>query len=356
MDGKIMKKRVLIGMSGGVDSSVATYLLQQQGYEVVGATMKLWLPENVENMAIKDAKKMADKLGVEHHVIDLETDFKNIVVNHFIDTYHEGKTPNPCVFCNKHIKFDLMFKVADELKCDYIATGHYAKIVKNEETGKFELHKNSQSNKDQSYMMYNLNQDKLARILFPIGEFESKDEVRKIAKEIGLEVHNKPDSQDICFIPDGDYEKFLKTYSNRESIPGDFVDKNGNKVGKHNGLVNYTIGQRKGLGIALGKRTYVVDINNRDNTVTLGDDSDLFKKSLVAHSVNFLDFPVEEGNYPLELEAKIRYSSVPSKAKVTWLGEDRINVEFEESQRAITSGQSVVFYEGDKLVGGGVIE
>ena len=342
-------------MSGGVDSSVATYILKNQGYEVVGATMKLWLPEGVENTAIRDAKKMADKLGVEHHVIDLENSFKNTVVKHFIDTYHEGKTPNPCVFCNKHIKFDLMFKVAEDLNCDYIATGHYAKIVKNEEENRYELLKNDETHKDQSYMMYNLNQEKLAKILFPIGEFSSKDEVRKIAKEIGLEVHDKPDSQDICFIPDGDYEVFLKKYSNNESKPGKFIDISGNELGRHNGIVNYTIGQRKGLGIALGKRTYVVDINGKNNTVTLGSNDDLFRDRLIAKDVNFIDFDYKELKSPLKVEAKIRYSSVPSPATVTLLDDERIEVKFEQPQRAITSGQSVVFYEGDRLLGGGVI-
>lgn len=350
-----MKKRVLLGMSGGVDSSVAAYILQKKGYEVVGATMKLWLPENTENTAIIDAKKIASQLGVEHHIIDLENSFKNTVVKHFIDTYHEGKTPNPCVFCNKHIKFDLMFKVADDLKCDYIATGHYAKIRKNEVENRYELLKNEESNKDQSYMMYNLNQEKLSRILFPIGEFSNKDEVRQVAKEIGLEVFNKPDSQDICFIPDGDYEAFLKKYSNKNPKPGKFIDINGRKIGEHKGIVNYTIGQRKGLGIALGERTYVVDINGKDNTVTLGRDEDLFRNYLIAKDVNFLDYDYDDLKESIEIMAKIRYSSKPCRAIVSPLGNGNVKVEFEQPQRAITSGQSVVFYDGDRLLGGGVI-
>lgn len=347
--------RVLLGMSGGVDSTVAAYLLKEQGYEVVGATMKLWVPEDVENTAIADAKKMADKLGVEHHVIDLENKFRETVVEHFIDGYYNGITPNPCVFCNKHIKFDLMFKVADELGCKYVATGHYSRIVKNDETGKFELIRAVTDKKDQSYMMYNLNQEKLARILFPIGEYD-KSEIRKIAEKVGLEVYNKPDSQDICFIPDGDYEKFLEKYSGRKDKKGKFVDSEGNKLGGHNGITRYTIGQRKGLGIAFGKPMYVIDINGKNNTVTLGENSDLFRKKLIAGDVNFLDFSLKDMDEPIKVQAKIRYSAKLSNATVTKLDDNRVEVDFEEPQRAITKGQSVVFYEGNRLVGGGVIK
>lgn len=347
--------RVLLGMSGGVDSTVAAYLLKEKGYEVVGATMKLWVPENIKNTAIEDAKKMADKLGVEHHVIELEDEFRNTVVKHFIDGYYEGTTPNPCVFCNKHIKFDLMFDVADKLGCQYVATGHYSRIVKNEETGKYELIKAVTEKKDQSYMMYNLNQEKLSRILFPIGEYD-KSEIRKIAEKAGLEVYNKPDSQDICFIPDGDYEKFIEKYSGRKDKQGKFVDSQGNEIGKHQGITRYTIGQRKGLGITFGKPMYVIDINGRDNTVTLGENSDLFKNELIAKDVNFLEFSLEELNNPLEVQSKIRYSSNLSYAVVTKIDNNRVKVVFKDPQRAITKGQSVVFYDGNKLIGGGVIE
>lgn len=348
-------KRVLLGMSGGVDSSVAAYLLKEQGYEVVGATMKLWIPENIENNAIRDAKKIADQLGIEHHVIELEDKFKNTVVKNFIDSYYEGITPNPCVFCNKHIKFDLMFRVADELDCHYVATGHYSRIKLNEETGKYELLRAKTDKKDQSYMMYNLNQEKLSRILFPIGEYE-KPEIRNIAKEIGLEVYNKPDSQDICFIPDGDYEKFLEKYSGRKDKEGKFVDKDGHVMGKHKGITNYTIGQRKGLGITFGKPTYVIDINGKNNTIVLGENRDLFKTTLNAKDVNFLDFEMSEIKEPIKVQAKIRYSSNLSDAIVKKIDDNRVEVEFEEPQRAITRGQSVVFYDGLKLVGGGIIE
>ena len=352
---KLENRRVLLGMSGGVDSTVAAYLLKEQGYEVVGATMKLWVPENVENTAIEDAKKMADKLGVEHHVIDLEDKFRNTVVQNFIEEYYKGVTPNPCIFCNKHIKFDLMFDVADELNCKYVATGHYSRIIKNEETGKFELVRAVTDKKDQSYMMYNLNQEKLARILFPIGEYD-KAEIRKIAEKVGLEVYNKPDSQDICFIPDGDYEKFLEKYSGRKDKKGKFVDGKGEVLGPHKGITRYTIGQRKGLGITFGKPMYVIDINGKDNTIRLGENSELFNKELTAKDVNFLEFPVEELTEPLHVQAKIRYSAKLSEAVVTKIDDNRVKVVFEEPQRAITKGQSVVFYDGNKLVGGGIIE
>lgn len=342
-------------MSGGVDSTVAAYLLKEEGYEVVGATMKLWLPEGTKNTAIEDAKKMADKLGVKHHVIDLEDKFRNTVVQHFIDEYYKGATPNPCVFCNKHIKFDLMFDVADKLDCQYIATGHYSRIEKNEKTGKYELIKAITDKKDQSYMMYNLNQEKLSRILFPIGAYD-KSEIRKIAQEIGLEVHNKPDSQDICFIPDGNYEEFLEKYSRKKDKLGKFIDLQGNEIADHKGITKYTIGQRKGLGLAFGKPMYVVGIDGLSNTVTLGDNEDLFKRKLTAKEVNFLEFSFDEADDEIEVEAKIRYSAKASKAIVKKMDNKRVEIIFKEPQRAITKGQSVVFYEGNKLVGGGVIE
>lgn len=350
------KKRVLLGMSGGVDSSVAAYLLKKAGYEVIGATMKLWLPGNDdENSSIVDAKKVAEKLGIEHHIVDFQDDFKNKVVSNFIDEYFDGKTPNPCVFCNKHIKFEKMFEEADRLNCDYVATGHYARIQYNEDKKIYELKRASSGKKDQTYMMYNLNQKKLARILFPIGDYE-KTEIREIAKKIGLEVHNKPDSQDICFVPDQDYEAFLKKYSCKKIKKGKFLDLNGNILGDHNGVISYTIGQRKGLGITFGKPTYVIDINGRDNTIILGDNEKLFKSELVACEVNFIDYDIDKMVKPRTVDAKIRYSSNLSKATVEKIGEKRVKVIFEHPQRAITSGQSVVFYEGDVLIGGGIIE
>lgn len=349
------KKRVLLGMSGGVDSSAAAYLLREDGYEVVGATMKLWLPKGMENTAIQDAQLVADHLGVEFHVIDFEEKFVDKVVNNFIGDYFKGETPNPCVYCNKYIKFDLMYKVAEELNCDYVATGHYATIEFNEERNLYELKKAKTDKKDQTYMLYNMNQEKLAKTLFPIGGYE-KDEIREIAKSAGITIHNKPDSQDICFIPDGDYEGFLKKFSGKNPKKGKFVDSDGKVLGEHQGLINYTIGQRKGLGITFGKPTYVISINGKDNTITLGDNKDLFKTELIAKDVNLLELPLSELRESIMVEAKVRYSARPSRAILTKIDDNRVRLDFENPQRAITKGQSVVFYDGRRLLGGGIIE
>ena len=349
-------KRVLLGMSGGVDSSVAAYLLQKEGYEVVGATMALWdFKDGNNDRSIEDARDVCERLNIDHHVLDFKDDFKGQVVDNFIDEYFAGKTPNPCVFCNKTIKFGLLFDKAKDLGCDYVATGHYALVEFNETSGKYEIRKASSDSKDQTYVLYNLNQEKLAKTLFPIGRYD-KNTIRQIAKEIGLEVHNKPDSQDICFIPDHDYEGFLKENSNKKIEAGNFVDKSGKILGKHKGIISYTIGQRKGLGITFGKPTYVVDINGQDKSIVLGDNDDLFKTSLIARDVNFVEWTQEEVSGPICVYAKVRYAAKPAKAEVTYIGQGLVRVDFEEPQRAITSGQSVVFYSEDRLLGGGIIE
>lgn len=349
-------KRVLLGMSGGVDSSVAAYLLQKEGYEVVGATMALWdFKDGNNDRSIEDARDVCKRLNIDHHVLDFKDDFKGQVVDNFIDEYFAGKTPNPCVFCNKTIKFGLLFDKAKDLGCDYVATGHYALVEFNETSGKYEIRKASSDSKDQTYVLYNLNQEKLAKTLFPIGRYD-KNTIRQIAKEIGLEVHNKPDSQDICFIPDHDYEGFLKENSNKKIEAGNFVDKSGKILGKHKGIISYTIGQRKGLGITFGKPTYVVDINGQDKSIVLGDNDDLFKTSLTARDVNFVEWNQDEVDDSIDVYAKVRYAARPAKARVTYIGKGRVRVDFEEPQRAITSGQSVVFYSEDRLLGGGIIE
>lgn len=340
-------------MSGGVDSSVAAYLLKKEGYEVVGVNMKLW--DSGDESSVIDAKKVCDNLGIEFHVVDLQSEFKSKVINNFVKEYEMGRTPNPCVFCNKNIKFGDLFKKADELNCKYVSTGHYALCIKNNETGRYEIHRADNDKKDQTYVLYNFNQEKLARTLFPIGHYD-KARIREIAKEIGLEVHNKPDSQDICFIPDQDYEKFLREKTNIKSYSGKFVDTDGNELGDHKGIISYTIGQRKGLGIAFGKPKYVIDINAKNNTIVLGDNEELFKNSLTASDVNFIPFSYDEMEEDLFFDAKIRYSAKPARAKISKLGNNRINVEFDTPQRAITKGQSIVFYDGDVLIGGGIIE
>ena len=358
-----MKKRVMIGMSGGVDSSVAAYLLKEQGYDVIGVTMKLWQDDDdelIENeggccslAAVEDARQVAEKIGIPFYVLNFSEVFKEKVIEPFIDEYLNGRTPNPCIACNKHIKFDDFFNKARQIGCDYVATGHYAKIEKDEETGRYLLKKSVTDKKDQTYALYNLTQEQLEHTLLPIGEFE-KERVREIAKEMGMDVHNKPDSQEICFVKDNDYAGYVKKHAKRRIDPVFFVDTKGNILGKHNGIVNYTIGQRKGLGIALGKPMFVVDIDPVKNTVVLGDNEDIFNKGLIAKDVNLIS--IDDIKEPIRVQAKIRYSAKPSNATVTKIGENRIKIEFDEPQRAITKGQSVVMYDGDKVVGGGIIE
>lgn len=359
-----MKKKVLLGMSGGVDSSVAAYLLQEQGYEVIGMTMKLWNDDRFkktdadgkEISGYADAKLIAEKLGIKFQVINFEKSFKKHVMDYFVKAYIEGETPNPCVACNKHVKFGDLYDKAQQLGCDYIATGHYAKVEKNEQTGFYELKTAATDKKDQTYALYNLKQEQLARTLFPVGEY-TKDEIRAIAAKIGMEVSNKPDSQEICFIPDDNYVRFLdeNTQKCKSTLPGDFVDKDGKKLGKHKGIVHYTIGQRKGLGVTFGKPTYVIDIDAKHNRVVLGDNDDLFSKILIADSVNLIPFNLNDLKKPRKIQAKIRYSAKPAEAYLSKYDVDKIKIEFTEAQRAITKGQSVVIYNDDVVVGGGVI-
>lgn len=359
-----MSKRVMIGMSGGVDSSVAAYLLKKQGYEVIGVTMKLWQDDEeydlIENdggccslAAVEDARAVADKIGIPFYVLNFKDVFKEKVIDYFIDEYLQGRTPNPCIACNKHIKFDDLYRRAMALGCDYVATGHYAKIEKDEETGRYLLVKSVTDKKDQTYALYNMTQEQLEHTLLPIGYYE-KDKVREIAKEMGLEVYNKPDSQEICFVKDNDYANYVKRHSNKRIKEGNFVDTKGNVLGKHKGIIYYTIGQRKGLGIAFGKPMFVLDINPETNTVILGSNDDLFSNELIAIDVNLIT--VDEITEPIRVDAKIRYSAKPAPATVYNNGKDSIRIVFDEPQRAITKGQSVVMYQGDKVVGGGIID
>ena len=359
-----MSKRVMIGMSGGVDSSVAAYLLKKQGYEVIGVTMKLWQDDEeydlIENdggccslAAVEDARAVADKIGIPFYVLNFKDVFKEKVIDYFIDEYLQGRTPNPCIACNKHIKFDDLYRRAMALGCDYVATGHYAKIEKDEETGRHLLVKSVTDKKDQTYALYNLTKEQLEHTLLPIGDYE-KDRVREIAKEMGMDVYNKPDSQEICFVKDNDYANYVKRHSKKRIKEGNFVDTKGNVLGKHKGIIYYTIGQRKGLGIAFGKPMFVLDINPETNEVVLGSNDDLFSRELIATDVNLIT--VDEITEPIRVEAKIRYSAKPALATVYNNGENSIRIVFDEPQRAITKGQSVVMYQGDKVVGGGIID
>lgn len=355
-----MKKKVVIGMSGGVDSSVAAYLLKEQGYEVIGIMMKLAPdnPEYAENeggccslSAVNDARRVADVLDIPFYVMNFKEPFKKHVVDVFVDEYFKGRTPNPCIECNRKIKFEEFLRKARALGADYIATGHYAKVEFKD--GRYKLIRSEDDKKDQTYALYSLTQEQLAHTLMPCGEY-SKTQIREIAEKIGLEVFRKKDSQEICFIPDNDHGSYINRFSGREVKPGNFVDKEGNILGKHKGIVYYTIGQRKGLGIALGRPVFVTDIISERNEVVLGDEKEIFQRTLIADKVNLISIDKIDGE--IEVEAKVRYSAKPAKAKLTQISEDRIKLVFDEPQRAITKGQSVVIYRGNEVIGGGIIE
>ncbi|MBI6871588.1 tRNA 2-thiouridine(34) synthase MnmA [Clostridium aciditolerans] len=355
-----MKKKVVVGMSGGVDSSVTAYLLKEQGYDVIGVTMQVWQEDEEYEAAeggccslsaVEDARRVAYKLDIPFYVMNFKDIFKKNVIDYFIDEYMEGRTPNPCVACNKYIKFDALLKKAMDLGAEYVATGHYATIEKIED--RYLLRRSEDDRKDQTYALYNLTQFQLAHTLMPCGLYK-KDKIREIAKEIGLLVHNKKDSEEICFIPDNDHGSYIKKQVPGKVREGYFVDKQGNILGKHKGIVYYTIGQRKGLGIALGTPVFVTDINPLTNTVVLGSEEDIFKTELIAKDINFIPFDKLEDT--MEVMAKIRYSAKPEKAWITPLEDGRVKVKFENKQRAITKGQSVVFYDKEYLVGGGIID
>lgn len=331
-------------MSGGVDSSVACYLLLEQGYDVYGITMQL-LDDEKTSKSIKDAKRVCDELGVKHIVIDLREEFKKIVINNFIESYYSGKTPNPCVICNKYFKFGLFYEKVKELGINYIATGHYAKI----ENKKLKMA--DSKDKDQSYFLYGINKDILDSIIFPLSDFSDKNKVREIANKLSLTTKDKKDSQEICFIPEDNYKKYLLDNSNKGTKPGNICLKDGTVLGKHNGIINYTIGQRKGLGISHNEPLYVIGLNIEKNEVIVGKNSDLYKDKLIASNINMFDFKLPEVVF-----AKIRSRAKPVPAKAT-IDNDKLIVEFMEAQRAITRGQSVVIYDKDGFcLGGGIIE
>lgn len=347
-------------MSGGVDSSVAAYLLKEQGYDVIGVTMQIWQEDKEYEereggccslSAVDDARRVADKIGIPFYVLNFKDSFKKNVIDYFIDEYMEGKTPNPCIACNKYLKFDELLKKAQGIGADYIATGHYAKIE--EHNGRYILVKSDDDKKDQTYALYNMTQEQLAHTLMPCGEY-TKDRIREIAKEIGLDVHNKKDSEEICFISDNNHGKYISEAMPGKVKQGNFVDKDGNILGKHKGIVYYTIGQRKGLGLAMGRPVFVTDINPLTNEVVVGAEEDIFKTDLICKDINFIAF--DNLDKSLELKAKIRYSAKPATATITPLENGKVRVSFKEKQRAITKGQSVVFYLDDLVVGGGIIE
>ena len=350
-------KKVIVGVSGGVDSSVAALLLKKQGYEVIGVTLKLAsnVPGKKEAVEkeIKDAKTICERIGIKHIVLDFNDVFKEKVIDYFAREYMEGRTPNPCVACNKYVKFKTLIDYAKENNIDYVATGHYCKIDKDKNTGRYFLRMANSLEKDQTYMLYSLTQDQLKMLIMPLGEVKSKEEVRKIAEENNLITARKKDSQEICFVSDNDYINFIKKNYNYKPEEGRFIDNQGNTIGKHKGIINYTIGQRKGLGITFGKPVYVTRINSKKNTVTLGNIEALYSQYLLCNNVNFMPFDDVDGEY--RCKVKVRYASKPVDAVITKYTDEIYKVIFDEKQKSVTKGQAVVFYNGDILVGGGTI-
>lgn len=373
------KGKVVVGMSGGVDSSVAAYLLKEQGYDVIGITMEIWQPQTQQCLqdeggccglsAVNDARKVADELGIPYYVMNFRDVFQKTVIDNFVDEYLHARTPNPCIRCNRFVKWEALLQRSLAIGADFIATGHYARVVNLTEdmyfqkengenkavyhsAGRYAIKKSVTAHKDQTYALYNLTQEQLRHTLMPVGDY-CKEEIRDIAEKIGIPVASKPDSQEICFIPDHDYAGFIRRETGCGDQEGNFVDCHGNVVGRHKGMIHYTIGQRKGLNLSLGKPVYVSKLCSETNEVVVGDEAEVFTDTLLCSQLNHMavsKFPEQE-----TVTAKIRYGNRETPCRIEYIEEDICRCHFEEKVRAVTPGQAVVFYHGDLVLGGGTI-
>lgn len=354
--------KVVVGMSGGVDSSVAAYLLKEQGYDVIGVTMQIWQDEEQATQeenggccglsAVDDARRVAAALEIPYYVMNFKKEFKENVIDYFVEEYQNGRTPNPCIACNRYVKWESLLQRSLSIGAEYIATGHYARVVQLE-NGRYTLRRSATLAKDQTYALYNLTQEQLKRTLMPVGKY-TKDEVRAIAEKINLRIANKPDSQDICFVPDGDYATYIEEEAGVKVPEGNFVLTDGTVLGRHKGITHYTVGQRKGLGLALGYPAFVLEIRPETNEVVIGTKEESMTTQLRARNLNFM--AVEDLTEPLHVFTKIRYNHKGAWCTIEKTGEDEVLCTFDEPQRAVTPGQAVVFYDGEYVLGGGTIQ